>query len=437
MFHPDHFVVDRGLVSKPAIAARSSGASLLAWPQRDADVWRIRAQRIGADGVPIATPLWVSAYGGSSSAVAVDLSPLGDGIIAWKQQIRGIWQIRMRRWWASGSLGPIRIISSPTVTATYVDVSIAPDRTVIAVWQQQPRGGEDGFARAVRWRATGDPEIALRLADDVTLIGRPVPRPVVDMNGRGDAVIVWGRQRHGDCGCWQMWGMQWRTGEEPHAPRLLFDGDATVSMGVEFAAVGVVGDGGAVVVFTSFGSDDHDEWEAHAQRWTASGSLTTENLLDPETAPRVGQPGVAVNSSGDAVVTWTQSLSDFGFDLTILEGRTWLAAEAIGATTRINTEGPGDPVSVDASQVSMRNGKVMMAWVRRDTAGGVDSDSVEARPWSLASGDAPGPITTLFSTSTGAVAWLVLSSSVSTSTFAWTTHDVPETHDRLHAVTES
>ena len=430
----EHQVIVNGpRVSKPAIASQSSGASLLAWPQLDGASWRIAAQRIGSGGVPVANPRWISAPGGSSSSVAVALSPAGDGVIGWKQEINGIWQIRLRRWWASGSLGPIMVISSPRVTATYVAVTIAVDRTVIAVWEQRTKTGCpdcDGIVRAVRWRAGSDPEISLRL-QSTPQNQYDSPLPAIGMNARGDAVIVWGVENpdpdsgHVDA----LHGLQWPAGEAPHAPRLLlaevwFTGMTEVSVGVD-------GDGDSVLLSLLCCGFESSFPGGFAQRWSTSGALTTIAVVGGVVGP-ARQARVAINTAGDAVLTWLHS-----DQLDTLYGSRWPADGSPSSKIVLATGGLHEMRFLSASQVATRDGDAVITWINTEK---INDDEirtpfvVRSRAWSLASGAAPGPTTTILSSHSTTAVWLSASSGATRSITAVTSGASDSSQTKLHTL---
>jgi len=438
-FHRNRVLVAGALVSMPAMAAQASGASLVAWSQLDGSSGRIAAQRIGANGVPEASPVWVSAPGGTSDGVAVALSPAGDGVIAWLQEVDGVRQMRMRRWSAAGELGPIVVESSPSVIATSVAVAIAIDGTVIAIWDQATRANRfttwDGVVRAVRWPAGGQPERALRLNDHTHQVGHKAPdtmaRPAIGMDARGDAVLFWPQPNPDpDTGRpLEAHGMRWAIGQASGRPRLLYRGPESGFVDVVDVGLAVAANGDAVLLYTRGGNyGEFGNPDMVVQRWTAAGDVESVRLAGDQ---YVGgeQPHAAMNAVGDAVLTW------YGYGFRGLGGKTlrgaqWPASGALSANRALSSR-PDGTHEIVASQLSMRSGKAELAWIVAGSHGA--PYAVQARAWPLESGAKPSAVTTLASSATGAAMFLASSSSADRTHVVWTTGPSPTAQDHLIA----
>jgi hypothetical protein len=172
--------------------------------------------------------------------------------------------------------------------------------------------------------------------------------PQVAFDRQGDALLVWVRESHTypyvrrvqirsrtHAGVWGSIVTLSRSGQAPHSPKIALDDDAD-----------------AVVVWDAF---DGTDYRVYARRVSRTGTVGTLQVLST-TGVKIFGTDVAVDSDGDAVVTWAEWHSDgsvFPRMRRFTRGGS-LSAAAVLSSSPASAEVPG--VAFD------REGDAVLAW---------------------------------------------------------------------------
>ena len=233
---------------------------------------------------PDAAPTTVSGSDRRAPVVANDGA--ARAVVAWESLAgRGVEATVRDR--ASAGWGPPVAISAPA--ARDVDVAMDPAGDAIAVWQRQPVGGAERIEVAAR-----PPGGAWSSPTAISAQGTRARQPVVDMDGRGGAVVAWRRDSGGVNAVIEVAerGVDGRWSR----PRALSDPDRRARR----PRLAVAPDGAAVVV-----------WEERVDGVAAVGAATrtpggrwSPAAVISGAVVKSHEPDVAIGASGNATAIW-------------------------------------------------------------------------------------------------------------------------------------
>jgi hypothetical protein len=172
--------------------------------------------------------------------------------------------------------------------------------------------------------------------------------PQVAFDRQGDALLVWVRESHNyphprqveiisrsHVGAWGSIVPLSPPGQSPHSPKVALDDD-----------------GDAVVVWDAF---DGTDYRVYARRVSSTGTVGTLQVLSA-TGVQIHGTDVAVDSDGDAVVTWAEWHSDGSV---IAKMRRFTRDGSLPAEAVLSSS----PASAEAPAVAFdREGDAVLAW---------------------------------------------------------------------------
>jgi hypothetical protein len=344
---------------KPAVAADAAGNAVIVWQTdfgtgNDTDSTSIAAQRYSPSGAPVGTEFQVnSSTTAGQTEPAVAMTADGAFVVAWASDpSSGLdYSIRARRYSSAGA--PLGDEFRVSQTATFVEapaVAISDAGEFVITWRS---GGNPSTILARRYTAAG-----LALGDEFKVNTTQAPhqrQPRVAVDAEGNFVVVWHSYVSG-------------ASTEGHvilAQRFSSDGalqGAELEVGPTTSAshdpdVAMHDDGDFVVVWSEGAGSSG--LEIQAQRYSADGipdgstfAVSTADTAEGEV------PKVAMGVDGDFIVTWQSAV-----DLSVwsVQARGFSAAGTPeGAAFRVDTFGTSHPnlpaVAVDHS------GNAIVTW---------------------------------------------------------------------------
>lgn len=249
------------------------------------------------------------------------------------------------------------------VNETTADIQLSPkvamdaDGDFLVTWSSNGQDGSGSGIYALRYDASGLPT-GTEFQVNTTTVGWQ-DDPVVAINAANDAVVVW-ESDDGDGGGIYAQRLSWsdKAGEE-------FRVNTTTTGWQDTPAVAMNAAGDFVAVWE--GPDGGDQG-IFAQRYNAEGlPLGGEFRVNTVTADSQSYPTVAMDASGAFVVSWTGVSSNDGtYD--VYAQRYNASGVAVGKEFRVNTTTTRDQglssVALDAS------GDFVVSWTDGDVAGG-------------------------------------------------------------------
>ncbi len=283
----------------------------------------IQAQRYAADGTPRGGEFQVNTYTSDDQRyAAIAAEPDGDFVVVWtsygsagtdndphpnNRSVQG------QRYAADGTRrgGEFQVNTYTTFIQTEADVAVAPDGSSVVVWHTYESGGSDTDQRSIqgqRYRADGTPAGGELQVNTYTTSYQI--RPAVAMIGDGGFVVVW--ESYGSSGSdsdeASIQGRRFAAAGTPI--RDDFQVNSYTTERQYLASVAATPDGGFTVVWQSNGSGGTDlDRNIQGRSFRPNGSPVGEDfqINTYTTGPQGGffnRPVIASDSLGDFVVAW-------------------------------------------------------------------------------------------------------------------------------------
>jgi hypothetical protein len=411
-----------GFADEPRVGMDGSGNAVAVWHRSDNLYWRTQDRGLSAGGgLSAAQDLsaagqdawaYTQTYTSGPAQLAVD--PKGAAEIVWARYDGANWRIQARHRSASGSLGPVKTLSTSGQNASQPQVAMDPHGDALVVWTEQGGAVQSAFrSSAGTWGPVKTLSNATQYGDE----------PQVAMDGNGNAMVTWEQfdgsvftvkvVRRSASGTWGQVKTPSPSNSDNPALAMNSSGDAVLVWAwydgahthVQVRSRSTSGQWSTTQTLTPSGSDSDYypqvavdakgkalmAWAMQgpcyciqAQLRSASGHLGTRQTLDGSQAQAQPPPQVAMDPQGDAVVTWYEDLIS---GLTAQARRlsaagTWGARQDVDANST-NTSAPG--VAIDPK------GTAVLVWTNDDTS--TTYPRVQARRWPLGGG--LGPVKTL------------------------------------------
>lgn len=183
--------------SDPAIASDARGNFVVVWESTIAGSYEIRARRFDASGAALGGELPVNAdIESSQRGPALAMTPDGAFIVAWRSNIDGSFEIRARRFDPSGTPtgGELPVNTSRVGDQVAPAVACTPDGTFVIAWENSLDNDYD--IRARRFDAHGSPE-----GDEFAVQpggGAQQFAPALALTDAGDFLVAWQSFKAGD-----------------------------------------------------------------------------------------------------------------------------------------------------------------------------------------------------------------------------------------------
>ena len=324
-----------GLQQTPSVAVASSGDFVVVWPSwlQEGASYGVFGQRYSSSGAPLGPEFRVNTYTtGSQSRPAAAASSSGDFVVVW-------WDVQGpspytrnlfgRRYSGSGTaMGPeFRINTGTSIeSAPWHSVASDPSGNFVVIWTDIDGSGNGIVGQ--RFASSGAPMGSEFQVNSYSTGDQQYP--FVSANSAG-FVVIWESfgqdgsergvfaQRYAGSGA--PLGSEFRANTSVAGPQYLPD-VASDDAG-NFVVVWASPNGGSADVF--------------GQRFAASGApLGSEFRVNSFTPNRQFMPEVAVDASGNSVVTWSSLLQD-GSGEGIFGQRYAASGAPVGPEFRVNT----------------------------------------------------------------------------------------------------
>ncbi len=388
-----------GYTDGPDVAVDADGDSVVVW-SRAIDGYRVQARRVSATGV-MGPTLTLSAKGADAHTPQVAITADGRAVVTWDRSDGTHRRIQAREISPSGTVGPVRTLSSGTVDASTARIAMDPAGDAFVVWSSSDgasariqgrtitAGGVLGATRnlsqgpgmstspQVAVSADGHALVAWQLDDGTTnrvqarrlaLDGTRGPlrnvsaaavdasAPEVAVDPDGDAVLTWISPNgiHSSVMVRQM-SADDVLGSKIHA----ISGFGSVGPGS--GRVALDADGNAVVLWHHAGNPGASEY-VRIRRLSASGVLSSIRGLGDADVVQSG--GIAVSADGALVAVWEEW--ETHLNATVLWVRHLNADGSLGRRRSLATTTGASPMSPAVSGAP--GGATQVTWMQQDAA---------------------------------------------------------------------
>jgi hypothetical protein len=293
----------------PTVAMDADGDFVVAWS--DGLYLGIYAQRFTAAGVRLGGEFRVDTApgGGSKEQASVAMDADGDFVVTW-QWWNGPgedwWGVYAQRFNAAGvALGTeFRVNTHTTNIQLYPSTAMDADGDFVIAWQSHEQDGDGYGIYAQRYNAAGEVQGAEFRINTTTMNWQG--SPAVAMNAAGDFVVTWQSNQEGSA--YGIYGQRFDRAGVPLGGEFHVN---TFTTGEQRnSSVAMDADGDFVVTWRSLAQDGSGEG-IYAQKYNTAGvAQGGEFLVNTYTANAQVSPAVAIDATGDFVVTW-QSAQDW------------------------------------------------------------------------------------------------------------------------------
>ena len=227
---------------------------------------------------------------------AVAMNASGSAIAVWTQEVDpavpwwgNVWASRSE---ADGDWSAPELLQSVVDEAAYApQVAIDAQGNALAVWAQQTVEGHDQvwanrFTVGVGWGS----------AEMVDTGPLDAIRPLVGIDGDGNAIIIWGG--HETTVVWEIWANRYTAGSGWGAPERISRAQSSIQHAL---AVGSAGD--AVAVWTQSVDGDMMLW---SNRYVPGAGWGEPDFIDGSLLGSSNEPDVAIDGAGNAIAVWSR-----------------------------------------------------------------------------------------------------------------------------------
>ena len=319
----------------PSIAMDATGDYVVVWQSKGQDDtadptgYGIYAQRFHADGSKAGGEFLVNTYTtGNQINPGVAMDDTGDFVVVWEDtsQNSSGYDVYARRYNADGSAasGEFKVNANATGhtaanSNTYGQSTpkVAMDASgdfVVAWTAYNPPGGAFDDIVARTYNAQGNAASSEFLVN--SFISFNQLNPSVAMDASGAFVISWSSNNENGAGSfYDIDAQRYDVNGDPVGVELQVNTYMTDYQDASSVAMDATGD--FVIAWKSEGQEDHTNeplnYGIYARRYNAAGSPVTANEFLVNTTYTTGNqlnPGVAMDTAGDFVITWTSNAQD-------------------------------------------------------------------------------------------------------------------------------
>ena len=347
--------------SAPAVAMAADGGFVVTWTSFFQDgAWDgVYAQRYNAVGAKVGSEFAVNTTtAGEQRNAAVAMDADGDFVITWQSgdQDGSSWGIYAQRYSATGAKVGDEFLVNTTAASGQVFSAVAMDADgdFVVTWHSYSQDGSDSGVYAQRYSATGTTVGDEFLVNTITANDQIFS--AVAMDADGDFVVTWQSFSQDGSG-WGIYAQRYSAGGVAIGSELRVN--TTTADWQNLPAVAMDADGDFVIAWQSSGQDGSG-YGVYAQRFTAAGvAVGSEFRVNSTTAGNQRNATVAMDASGDFVITWQSSGQDGSGD-GVYAQRFTAAGVAVGGEVKVNAYITGDQgapaVAMDA------DGNVVVTW---------------------------------------------------------------------------
>jgi hypothetical protein len=264
----------------------------------------------------------------------------GDYAITWSSQGQGggAWGTYAAKYSASGGVisGPTRISSSVGGDKNDSAVAMDSDGEYVVTWSSYGEDGSGWGVYAERFNAQGVAQGGQFRVNTTTNGDQMDAR--LGMDSQGNFVVVWTSYGQDGSG-WGVYGQRYNSQGQAQGCEVRVN--TTTTGDQEYASVAMNCSGNFVVTWSSNGQDGSG-WGVYAQRYSSCGGAQgCEFRVNATTAGDQMYSSVAMDPSGDFVITWSSNGQD-GSGWGVYARRYNSAGVSMGCEFLVNSTTAGD-----------------------------------------------------------------------------------------------
>ncbi len=290
-----------------AVAADANGNFMVTWASQgqDGSGWGIFAQRYDSTGAPVGSEFQVNTTtAGDQMYPAVAMNGAGSSVVTWSSygQVGRSWGVFAQRYDPSGKPlgGEFQVNTTTAGDQMYSTVAMDAAGNFVITWSSYGPDGSGWGVFAQRYDMNANP-IGGEFQVNTTTAGDQMYSTVA-MNAAGSFVITWSSYGQGGAG-WDVYGQRYDANGVPQGGEFQVNIDTAGDRNHSSVAMDAAGD--FVVAWQSYGQDGNG-WGVYARRFRADGTASKrEYLVNTTTDGDQSSPTVAMDSTGDFVITWT------------------------------------------------------------------------------------------------------------------------------------
>jgi hypothetical protein len=321
----------------PHVAIDSSGNFVITWLDYRNYPADIYAQRYDSSGTPQGSNFKVNEDVEITYRHSPDIAIDGPGnfVITWDDDRNGDFEVYAQRFDSSGGAqGSNFKVSDDTGTTDQYWAFIAMDGSgnFIITWQDERNGTDDVDIYAQRYDSSGTPDGSNFKVNDAAAGSAEQDLPAIAMHGSGNFVITWEDERNGTF--WpDIYAQRFNSSGDPQDSNFKVD-DGDEYAGQYSPAVAMGGFGNFVITWQDTRNGAAD---IYAQRFDSSGSPQDSNFRVDDDLLSEWQyyPAIAMDGSGNFVITWCDG-RDGTYD--IYAQRYDSSGIPLGANFRVNDD---------------------------------------------------------------------------------------------------
>jgi hypothetical protein len=286
----------------PAVGMDGSGNFAITWTDERNGNRDIYAQRYNSSGTPLGSNFMVNEYAGGSyqGSPAIGMDTPGNFVITWHDNRQGpYFDIYAQRYNSNGiPQGSNFRVNDDVGSADHFSPAIALDSpgNFVISWTADPNGNWDICAQ--RYNSAGIPQGSnFKVNDDVGFAQQY--SSACGMDGSGNFVITWEDQRNRNS---DIYAQRYNYSATPQGSNFKVNDDlGTADQG--YPAIAVNASGNFVITWIDGRSGNDD---IYAQRYDSSGTPQSFNFMVNDDAGTITQwsPAIAMDDSGNFVITW-------------------------------------------------------------------------------------------------------------------------------------
>ncbi len=286
----------------PQVAMDNSGDAIVVWYQNDGVETQIyKAEyRGGSWTTPASLADIVSIDGHTSVSPMVAMDNNGNAIIVWSQYDGSFYQVFKAEYRSGSWTFPASISDNISPDGTHTgnpQVAMSDDGTAVITWLQP-----DGSNQQV-YRSTYDGSTwtnPANLADNISPDGQDASYAKVAMDASGNAIIIW---EQSDGSATQIFKSEYRSGAWTD-PSSLTDNISPDGQLAGQPEVAMDNNGNAIITWTQYNGSNYLIYKSEYRSAAWANPLITD-YISPDGQNAV-YPEVAMDDNGNAIITWQQ-----------------------------------------------------------------------------------------------------------------------------------
>jgi hypothetical protein len=358
--------------SRPSIAIDADGDYIVTWQSygQDGSLFGIHARRYDKYGTPVGNEFRVNtttAVNQLNPQVAVDDD--GDFVISWQSayQDGSGYGIYAQRFNASGVAqgSEFRVNTFTNANQANSSIAVDSDGDFVVVWTSANQDGSGYGVYGQRYNASGVAQ-GSEFRVNTTTAGNQA-RTNVAIDDSGDFVVTWSSNAQDGSG-YGIYAQRYNASGVAQGSE--FRVNTTTAGNQLNSKVALDSDGDFVIVWQSGYSQDGNGYGIYAQRYNASGvAQGNEFRVNSFTIGNQANPDIAIDSSGDFIITWASANQD-GSGYGVYGQRYNTAGVAVGGEFRVNSNTNGNQVDGDVAVDN--DGDFVVAWTSDGQDGSVE-----------------------------------------------------------------